>query len=232
MKIHVLTLFPDFISGYFNSSIVARAKKNKLIDINIVNIRDFACDTHKSCDDAPYGGGSGMVLKAEPLAAALDSVLAPPSHKKPLTIFPTPAAPLFTQKDAHELALQKELVFICGKYEGVDQRIIDLYADRIYSIGDYVLSSGEIASMVLLDASLRLMDGMIDPESLRDESFVDSLLEYPHYTRPAVFRGLAVPELLLSGNHKEIEKWRTEQKRKRTEAYRPDLLVKNKKKIL
>ncbi len=222
MKIQILTLFPDMIQAYFDCSIIARACKKGLIELNIVNIRDFATNKYKTCDDEPYGGGHGMILKPEPLSAALDSVLS----KESCCVFPTPVAPLFTQDDAWELSCKKELVFICGRYEGIDQRIIDLYVDKVYSLGDYVIASGEVASITILDASLRLMDGIIRKESLQDESFVQPLLEYPQYTRPELFRDRKVPEILLSGNHKQIEEWRNAQKQESTKKHRPDLLEK------
>ncbi len=231
MKIHIISLFPQLVEHYFSTSIIGRAKEANIIEVNVIHLRDFAYDTHKTCDDEPYGGGYGMILKAEPLAAALDSVLPPKqwyhkdmSQHAPLVVFPTPVAPLFTQSDAQSLALENELVFICGKYEGIDQRIIDAYVDKVFSIGEYVLSSGEIASMVILDATLRLIKGVIREESVQDESYRENLLEYPQYTRPAEFKGLSVPEVLLSGNHKKIAQWREEQKYIRTKKYRPDLL--------
>ncbi|XP_060083729.1 tRNA (guanine-N(1)-)-methyltransferase-like [Ylistrum balloti] len=202
----------------------ANARNLGVITVHIVNIRTFAYDKHKTCDDAPYGGGYGMVLKAEPLASALDSILGnEPKKHSALTICPTPAAPLFTQQDAKRLAQREELLFICGHYEGIDQRIIDLYVDETYSIGEYVVASGEVASMVMLDSVLRLVDGVLNKGSLKEESYEASLLEYPHYTRPASFRGIAVPEILLSGNHKKIAEWRKKKSQELTKKLRPDL---------
>ena len=197
-----------------------KAVERGLIDVQFVNIRDFALDKHKTCDDIPYGGGAGMVLKPEPLAAALDSVGA--GQKR--TLYPTPSGRLFTQAAATELAGEEELIFICGRYEGIDQRIIDEYVDDEISIGDYVLSSGEIASLVIIDAVYRLREGVIKARSLEEESFSDGLLEYPQYTRPEVFRDRKVPEVLLSGHHKNIEAWRREQSVEKTKRLRPDLL--------
>jgi tRNA (guanine37-N1)-methyltransferase len=176
---------------------MSKAVKRGLVDYELVNIRDYAYDRHRVCDDAPYGGGAGMVLKPEPLARALDAVGA--AGKR--VVFPTPSGRPFTQSLAHELAGENELVFICGRYEGVDQRIIDLYVDDEVSIGDYVISSGEIAALVMVDAIYRLLDGVITRESLEEESFTQPLLEYPHYTRPEEFRSLRVPEILLGGHH-------------------------------
>lgn len=226
MKVTVLSLFPGILESYFSSSIMAKAIERGIMEVELVNIRDFAADRHRTCDDAPYGGGPGMVMKAEPIAAALDSVACEgPNTGGRRTIFPTPSGRLFTQRIAESLAGEEHLVFICGRYEGIDQRIIDLYVDDELSIGDYVLSSGEIASLAIIDAVYRLVDGVIRGESLIEESHSSGLLEYPHYTRPEVFRGLRVPEVLLSGHHGEIERWRTERKREKTMAVRPDLLA-------
>jgi tRNA (guanine37-N1)-methyltransferase len=220
MKFTILTLFPEIIEGFFSSSIMAKAVERGLIDLRLVDVRDFAFDRHRTCDDAPYGGGAGMVLKAEPLAGALDSVDA--ADKR--VVFPTPSGRPFTQEKACELSREGELVFICGRYEGIDQRIIDLYVDDELSIGDYVISSGEVASLVMIDAIYRLVDGVISGESLEEESFTDDLLEYPHYTRPQVFRGLAVPDILLSGHHAEIARWRHQRRIEKTAVNRPELL--------
>lgn len=221
MNLTVLTLFPEMVEPYFSGSIMKRAVDKGLIRYDVINIRDFATDKHKTCDDAPYGGGAGMVMKPEPLAGALDSVGA--GDKR--TIFPTPSGRLFCQELAHELSGESDLVFICGHYEGIDQRIVDLYVDDEISIGDYVLSSGEVATLGIIDAVYRLCDGVISPESLSEESFVDGVLEYPHYTRPEVFRNVRVPEILLSGHHKKIEAWRKERGLAKTARVRPELLI-------
>ncbi len=226
MKFTVLSLFPEILQAYFESSIMAKAIERGIVDVELVNIRDFAADRHRTCDDAPYGGGPGMVMKAEPLAAALDSVVSEVVNTGGRrTVFPTPSGRLFTQQVAQRLAVEEHLVLICGRYEGIDQRIIDLYVDEELSIGDYVLSSGEIASLAIIDAVYRLVDGVIRGESLIEESHSAGLLEYPHYTRPEVFRGLKVPDVLLSGHHAEIERWRAERMREKTMAVRPDLLA-------
>jgi tRNA (guanine37-N1)-methyltransferase len=199
---------------------MAKAVEKGVVSYANINIRDFALDKHRTCDDAPYGGGAGMILKPEPLAAALDFVGAGEIR----TLYPSPSGRPFTQNYAENLAAERELVFICGRYEGIDQRVLDLYVDDEISVGDYVLSSGEIASMVIIDAVYRLLAGVITPESLEEESFVRGLLEYPQYTRPEVFRNLRVPDILLSGHHANIRKWRQEQGILKTRKYRPELL--------
>jgi len=221
MDIQILTLFPEMVIPYFESSIMKRAVEKGIVRYRVVNIRDFAADKHRSCDDAPYGGGAGMVMKPEPLAGALDFVGA--GSKR--TVFPTPSGRLFSQEYAEELAGEEELVFICGHYEGIDQRIIELYDSEEISIGDYVLSSGEVATLAVVDSVYRLLSGVINNDSLSEESFVDGTLEYPHYTRPEIFRGMRVPEVLLSGNHEKIRVWRKEHSLKKTERVRPELLT-------
>jgi tRNA (guanine37-N1)-methyltransferase len=220
MKFTILSLFPEILEGFFNSSIMSRAVKNKLIEYNFVNIRDFAFDRHRTCDDAPYGGGAGMVMKAEPLAAALDSVNALDLR----TVYMSPSGKKLNQALSLELSGEKEIIIICGRYEGIDQRIIDQYVDDEVSIGDYVISSGEVAALVLVDSVYRLCDGVINRESLEEESFQNSLLEYPHYTRPEVFQGHKVPDILLSGHHAKIENWRLKKQLEKTRSNRPDLL--------
>ncbi len=221
MTFTVLSLFPEILEGFFQTSLMKKARDKGLITVNLVNIRDFAHNRHKTCDDVPYGGGAGMVLKPEPLAEALDSVGALAKR----TLYPTPSGRTLTQRMVEELAKEDELVLICGRYEGIDQRIIDEYVDEEISIGDYVLSSGEIASLVLIDAIYRLRDGVIKPRSLEEESFSGAgLLEYPQYTRPEVFRGRSVPEVLLSGHHGRVADWRTQKSVEKTKRLRPDLL--------
>jgi tRNA (guanine37-N1)-methyltransferase len=220
VKFTILTLFPELIEGYFKSSIMAKAVDKAIIEYEIINIRDFALNKHKNCDDYPYGGGAGMVLKPEPLAAALESVGADSKR----TVFPSPSGKLFKQDYAVDLSGEKELVFICGRYEGIDQRIIDSFVDDEICIGDYILSSGEVSTMTVIDCVYRLLDGVISSDSLEEESFVNGLLEYPQYTRPEVFRDMKVPEVLLSGHHKNIKEWRHEKSLEKTENYRPDLL--------
>lgn len=221
MKFHVLTLFPEIPRAFFESSIMAKAVEKEIIAYELVNIRDFAFDKHKTCDDSPYGGGAGMLMKTEPLKRALDSV----KSKKKRVIYVTPSGKPFTQKLAYELSKEKDLVLVCGRYEGIDQRIIDSYVDDEISIGDYVLSSGEVAATVIIDAVYRLVEGVISKESLEEESFSDGLLEYPQYTRPEVFESMKVPDILLSGHHENIRKWRLKKRLAKTMAVRPDLLV-------
>jgi len=220
MKFTILTLFPELIEPFFHASIMGKAVEKGLIEYQVVNFRDYAHDRHKTCDDAPYGGGAVMVIKPEPLAEALDAVNAPAK----LTIYPSPSGVPFRQEMAERWAKEGEIVLICGRYEGIDQRIIDLYVDEEVSLGDYVLSSGELASLVMVDAVYRLKEGIISGESLLEESFQDSLLEYPHYTRPEVFRGLPVPEVLLGGHHEMIRQWRHGKRLEKTARNRPDLL--------
>jgi len=222
MKFHVLTLFPEIPRAFFESSIMAKAVQKGIIAYDLVNIRDFAQDKHKTCDDSPYGGGAGMVMMTAPLAQALDSV----KPRKKRVIYVTPSGKKLTQNLAYELSRESDLVLICGRYEGIDQRIIDSYVDDEISIGDYVLSSGEVAATVIIDAVYRLIDGVITSESLEEESFSDGLLEYPQYTRPEVFLGRKVPDILLSGHHKKIRSWRLEQRLAKTLRVRPDLIAK------
>lgn len=220
MKFTVLTLFPDILRAYFENSIMAKAVEKGIIAYDLVNIRDFAFDKHKTCDDAPYGGGAGQLMMTEPLGKALDSVRA----MKKRVIYVTPSGKPFTQKKAQMLSCEEELVFICGRYEGIDQRIIDLYVDDEISIGDYVMSSGEVAAEVMIDTIYRLVDGVISGESLVEESYSGGLLEYPQYTRPPVYKGSRVPEVLLSGNHELIRKWRLKKRILKTLRNRPDMI--------
>jgi len=220
MKITVLTLFPEILQGFFSSSIMAKSIESGIMAAETVNIREFAEDRHRTCDDAPYGGGAGMVLKAEPLGRALEAVGAADRR----VIYPTPSGKPFTQRYAADLAGENELIFICGRYEGIDQRIIDRYVDEEICIGDYVISSGEVATLVIIDAVYRLIDGVISEESLLEESFSSNLLEYPHYTRPYEYQGMTVPDILLSGNHAAIERWRLYRRVEKTLKMRPDLI--------
>lgn len=222
MKFSILTLFPEIIESFFTTSIMARSVACDTISYDVVNFRDYATDKHKTCDDAPYGGGAGMVLKPEPLGSALDAIQA----KNKRVIYPTPSGKRFTQAYARELSKEDQLVIICGRYEGIDQRIIDLYVDDEICIGDYVISSGEVAALVIVDAVYRLVDGVISDESLEEESFTDGLLEYPQYTRPATYCGIDVPEILLSGHHAHIGQWRFMKRLEKTLRNRPELLEK------
>ena len=220
MKIEVLTLFPEMFAGPLDVSMVARARKAGLLDLQIRNLRDWTHDRHKTVDDRPFGGGPGMVLKPEPIFEAVEALADEQTH----VVMMTPTGRPFTQAVARELAARPHLLFLCGSYEGFDERIRTLVHDEL-SIGDYVLTNGGLPAMVVIDAVTRLIPGVLgDDESSQDESFSHGLLEYPHYTRPAEFRGMKVPEILISGNHAEIERWRREQARLRTKERRPDLL--------
>jgi len=241
MRIDIISIFPEFF-GVLDISLLGRARQAGLIDLAVHNLRDFTHDRHNTVDDTPYGGGAGMVMKPEPWGEALDSVLAvspaavdavtdaPDSTESgPVLIFPSPAGDQFTQAMARELAQEPHLVFGCGRYEGIDQRVVDHFASRgrvrLVSLGDYVLNGGEVAVMAMIEAVGRLIPGVVgNPESLVEESHEDGLLEYPSYTKPASWRGLDVPPVLLSGNHGAIATWRHEQQVERTRRVRPDLL--------
>ena len=221
MKIDVLTLFPEMFSGPMDASIVGRARKAGLLDLRLQNLRQWTHDRHKTVDDKPFGGGAGMVLKPEPIFEAVESLADEKTH----VILTAPAGRPFTQAIARELAQKEHLLIICPSYEGVDDRVCEALVDDELSIGDYVLTNGGLPAMVIIDTITRLLPGALgDAESAVDESFSHGLLEYPHYTRPAEFRGMKVPEMLLSGHHAEIEKWRAEQARQRTAKRRPDLM--------
>jgi len=224
MKYHILTLFPEMIEQGMNTSITGRAIGNNLISLNAINIRDFSDNKHMKVDDYPYGGGAGMVMQAEPIYRAYESLITQ-SNKAPRVIFLTPQGKVFNQTIAEELAKEEELIFLCGHYEGIDERVIETIVTDNISIGDYVLTGGELAAMVVMDAVSRLVPGVLNNEvSAQTESFYDNLLEYPQYSRPEVWREKKVPEVLLSGHHKNIETWRKEQSIKRTLERRPDLL--------
>jgi tRNA (guanine37-N1)-methyltransferase len=221
VKIDVLTLFPAMFAGPLDESIIMRARKAGLLDLKIHQLRDWTHDRHKTVDDRPFGGGPGMLMKPEPLFAAVDSL----KREATKVILLSPAGRKFDQSVARELAGENDLLLVTGHYEGFDERVVEALADDVLSIGDYVLTNGALPAMVVIDAVTRLLPGVLgDDESSRDESFSHGALEYPQYTRPAEFRGMKVPEVLLSGNHAEIEKWRREQARVRTQANRPDLL--------
>jgi tRNA (guanine37-N1)-methyltransferase len=228
MKYTILTLFPEITDAFFANSIMAKALKRGIIDYQAINIRDFAQDKHKTCDDAPYGGGPGMLMLPDPLGRALEAAGArkksphSPPHSRVICL--SPSGRPFTQALAKELAAEQELILLCGRYEGIDQRIIDLYVDDEISVGDYVLSSGEAAALVIIDATYRLVDQVITPESLEEESFSGGLLEYPQYTRPEVYDTIRIPEVLLSGHHENIRRWRLEKRVEKTLAFRPDLI--------
>ena len=222
MKIDILTIFPEMFTGFLNSSIIKRAINNKKVEVNVHNFRDYSTDPHKCVDDYAFGGGQGMVLMPQPIFDAIEDI----KTKDTKVILLTPQGKKYNQKMAYDLAKEKNLMFICGHYEGFDERIRTL-ADEEISIGDYVLTGGELPSMVITDSVVRLLPGVINEESHKKESFNNNLLDYPVYTRPADFRGLKVPEVLLSGHHANIEKYRKEESLKRTKERRPDLLEKS-----
>lgn len=220
MNITVLTLFPEMFAPLFES-VIGRAVNGGKLNIKIVNIRDYAENKHFKCDDYPFGGGAGMVMMPQPIGSAIEAV--DPDHRAH-RIYMSPRGRVFTQKRAVELSELGDLLILCGHYEGVDQRVIDLYIDEELSVGDYVLTGGELPAMVVCDCVARYVEGVISGESLKDESFSAGLLEYPQYTRPAVYKGLSVPEVLLSGNHEKVDAWRREQSLEITRKNRPDLL--------
>jgi len=222
MNIHVLSLFPDMFSGVFGASILKKAQEKNAVKLEVTDIRTFSGYKHNQVDDYPYGGGAGMVLKPEPMFSAVEAICA---GKQPRIILMCPQGERFTQKKAEELSQEKELVFLCGHYEGYDERIRQhLVTDEI-SIGDFVLTGGELGAMTVIDSVVRLLPGVLGQEDSHiQDSFSTGLLEHPHYTRPAEFRGMKVPDVLLSGNHAKIEQWREEQSLKRTFERRPDLL--------
>lgn len=249
MKIDVVSIFPEYLAG-LHLSLIGKAVDQGLLDLNVHDLRNFTFDRHHTVDDSPYGGGAGMVMKAEPWALALEHILgeetpqttgdeqavsetAPEEAEtgtKPILIVPSPAGPVFNQSIAEELSAARHLIFACGRYEGIDQRVIDWSSEhfdlRPMSIGDYVLNGGEVASMVMIEAVSRLIPGVIgNPESLTEESHEDGLLEYPIYTKPASWRDRDVPEILLSGNHGAIARWRRDRRLQRTAEVRPDLLA-------
>ncbi|MBT0663215.1 tRNA (guanosine(37)-N1)-methyltransferase TrmD [Geobacter pelophilus] len=224
MKFDVLTLFPDMVAGPLNDSIIGRGIERGLIELNLWNIRDYAVDRHRTVDDSPYGGGAGMVMKVEPLYSCIETVKA--KRPEARVILTSPRGVPFSQEMAKELAGLTELIIVCGRYEGIDERVTELCIDQEVSIGDFVLTGGELAAMVIVDAVGRLLPGVLGcDDSSVEESFSDGLLEYPQYTRPPEFHGLKVPEVLLSGNHQEIAKWRRQQAILRTVAARPELLA-------
>jgi tRNA (guanine37-N1)-methyltransferase len=224
VRIDIVTIFPEFFS-VLDVSLLGKARQSGLIDLGVHDLREFTHDRHRTVDDTPYGGGAGMVMKPEPWGEAFDGILT----ESATVIFPSPAGERFTQRTARELAEADQLVFACGRYEGIDQRVIDDTAARAtvreISLGDYVLNGGEVAAMAMIEAIGRLIPGVVgNPESLVEESHEDGLLEYPSYTKPASWRGLEVPPVLLSGNHGAIAQWRREQQVERTARVRPDLL--------
>ena len=226
MKIQILTLFPEMFTGVFGSSIIKKAQEKNIVDIDIINFRDFSTNKHKTVDDYPYGGGNGMVLKPEPIFSAVESIV---GYQDSRIFMLSPQGQTFTQKKAEELSNEQQLIFICGHYEGFDERIREHLVTEELSIGDFVLTGGELAAMVVVDSLVRLLPGVLGNEaSAETDSFTSDLLEYPQYTRPESFRGWQVPEVLISGHHKNIVEWRRKESLKRTHNRRPDLLKKAK----
>ncbi len=225
MRIKILTIFPEMFESVLSASILGRAREAGLLDVQCVDIRPFSQKKHHNTDDYPFGGGAGMVMMAQPIADAIASVTEPPFSGK--RIYLGPRGKTLTQDMARELAKETELVLLCGHYEGVDQRVLDAYIDEEISIGDYILTGGELAAMVLVDCVARLVPGVLGSEdSPEEESFSDGLLEYPQYTRPRVFEGVEVPEVLVNGDHAKIAAWRRQQSLLATKKHRPDLLEK------
>lgn len=220
MKIDILTLFPEMFTP-LKTSIIGRAVENNKLEINVIDIREYTLDKHKKCDDTPFGGGAGMVMMVQPIASAIEAI--DPNHEA-LRIYMSPKGKTFNQKVVLEYAKRDRLLLLCGHYEGVDQRVIDLFIDQELSIGDFVLTGGEIPAMAVVDAVARYIDGVINGESLTQESFASGMLEYPHYTRPQEFMGMKVPDVLVSGNHQKIDAWRAKKSKEITLKNRPDLL--------
>ncbi len=225
MRVDILTLFPEMFTP-LSESIIGRAKEAKKIEINIYNIRDYSTDKHKRCDDYPFGGGAGMVMMAQPIKDAIMAI--DPEHKAK-RIFMSPKGSVFTQNRVKDLIESEHIILLCGHYEGVDQRVIDKYIDEEISLGDFVLTGGELPAMVITDCISRYVDGVIAKESLLEESISSGMLEYPQYTRPQEFEGVVVPSVLVSGNHAEVEKWRKREALKITKEKRPDLLINKEK---
>jgi len=228
LRVDVLTLFPEMVAPVLGQSILKRAQEKGLLDVHVRNLRDFTTDRHKVADDIPYGGGAGMVMKAEPILQAMDVVRSQArAHGEEIRLlYPSPQGRPFTQGYAKDLSIEnRRIVILCGHYEGVDERVKVMLSPEEVSVGDYVLTGGELPALMLIDAAARLVPGVLgDPESLAEESFSDSLLEYPHYTRPADVRGMGVPEVLLSGHHEAIRLWRRKQALRSTYLRRPDLM--------
>ena len=225
MRIDILTLFPEMFAP-LRQSVIGRAVISGKVEIVITDIRDYTADKHKKCDDTPFGGGAGMVMSAQPIASAIEAV--DPNHLA-RRVYLSPKGRVFNQSVVKEYAALDRILLLCGHYEGVDQRVLDMYIDEELSIGDYVLTGGEIPALAVADAVLRYVDGVINSNSLLQESVTGGLLEYPQYTKPRVFKGVEVPEVLLSGNHEKIEAWRKEQAEKITAEKRPDLLISREK---
>ncbi|MDU1538889.1 tRNA (guanosine(37)-N1)-methyltransferase TrmD [Paeniclostridium hominis] len=227
MRFHIMTLFPEIFNSYMSESIMKRAVEKGIIEVNIYNIRDFSTNKHKKVDDYPFGGGAGMVMTPQPIYDTYKHIVDKFNIKEPRVIYLTPKGKVHSQNIASEMSTFEDIILLCGHYEGIDQRIIDSIVTDEISIGDYVLTGGELPALILIDSISRLIPGVLNQnESFEEESFKDNLLEYPHYTRPREFMGMEVPEVLLSGNHKKIDEWRHEKSIEITKERRPDLYKK------
>ncbi|OGC07378.1 tRNA (guanosine(37)-N1)-methyltransferase TrmD [candidate division WOR-1 bacterium RIFOXYD2_FULL_36_8] len=225
MNFHILTLFPEMFKGPFSESLLQKAQEKKILLINLIDIRSFATDKHNKADDTTYGGGPGMVMKLEPILKAIENISH--NHKNPRIIFMTPSGEKFTQEKAKELSMENNIVVLCGHYENIDQRILENIVTDEISMGDYVLTGGEIPAMALVDCVARLIPGVVkEEESVKNESFYDNLLDFPSYTKPEEYNGMKIPEMLKSGHHKKIREWRRKESLKSTFFRRPDLLAK------
>jgi len=227
MFIDIVTIFPGVFEGFLVESMLRRAQDKGLVKIRTRDLRDFTTDRHRQVDDYPYGGGKGMILKPEPLFYAVEAIKEENSGEESRVILLSPGGEVFSQSKARALSCQKHLILLCGHYEGVDERVRDVLIDQEISIGDYVLTGGEVPAMVVIDAVVRLLPGLLSDDAKDEESFEEGLLEYPQYTRPSEFKGMKVPEVLLSGNHARIKKWRWQKSLEFTAARRPDLLKEN-----
>ena len=231
MRFHIMTLFPEIFHSYLNESIMKRAIEKEIIEVHVYNIRDFSTNKHKKVDDYPFGGGAGMLMTPQPIYDTYKHIVETHNIENPRVVYLTPKGQVYKQEIASDLALGEDIILLCGHYEGIDQRIIDLIVTDEVSIGDYVLTGGELHALIMIDSISRLIPGVLSQnESFKEESFKDDLLEYPHYTRPREFMGMKVPDVLLSGNHQNIEKWRLEESKKITKLRRPDLYKKSCKK--
>jgi tRNA (guanine37-N1)-methyltransferase len=225
MTVDVITIFPAMVEAGLAEGIVGRARERGLVDLRVRDLREYTDDRHRSVDDVPYGGGPGMVMKPEPLFRAVEAIAAERGTPSAVVLM-TPQGRRFSHAEAERLSRLERIIVICGRYEGVDERVAEALVTDEISIGDYVLSGGELPALVVIDAAVRLVPGVVgDADSVDGESFVRGVLDHPHYTRPAVFRGMAVPDVLISGHHAEIERWRRDERMRRTRARRPDLLA-------
>lgn len=231
MRFHIMTLFPDIFHSYMNESIMKRAVEKGIVDVYIYNIRDFSKNKHNKVDDYPFGGGAGMVMTPQPIYDTYKHIIETHNIKEPRVVYLTPKGKVYNQSIAEQISIREDIILLCGHYEGIDERIIDLIVTDEISIGDYVLTGGELPALIMIDSISRLIPGVLNQnESFEEESFKDNLLEYPHYTRPREFEGLQVPKVLLSGNHKKIDEWRKEESVRITKERRFDLYKRTKEK--